>query len=107
MKFTNKAICTGIKESKGEFEGRAFSSTTFHLSVDVAENGSGRSIGQVTRPFKFGDASEFDKWKNWADKWPVGGLVCDCDFEVVAGADNQSSLRLLGIRPGATASKTA
>lgn len=101
MKFTNKAILTGIKESKGTYEGRDFSSTTFHLAVDVSANGAGRSIGQVTRPFKFGDATEFDKWKNWADKWPVGGMVCDCDFEVVAGADNQSSLRLLGIRPQA------
>lgn len=29
MKFSNTAICTGIKESKGEIEGKAFSSTTF------------------------------------------------------------------------------
>jgi hypothetical protein len=105
MKFENKAILTGIKESQGEFEGRKFSSTTFHLIVDVAQSGSGRSIGQVTRPFKFGDASEFDKWANWQTKWPVGGLVCDCQFEVVAGADNKSELRLLGIKPAPAAVK--
>jgi len=101
MKFSNKALCTGIKESKGDFEGKAFSSTTFHLIVDVAENGSGRSIGAVTRPFKFGDANEFEKWAHMGKAWPVGGLVCDCDFEVVAGSDNSSKLVLLGIKPGA------
>lgn len=99
MKFTNTAICTGIKESSGTIEGKAFSSTTFHLSVDLAENSAGRSIGVVTRPFKFGDASEFDKWAHLTKSWPVGGLQCDCDFEVVAGADNTSKLTLLGIRP--------
>lgn len=99
MKFTNTAICTGIKESKGDFEGKAFSSTTFHLIVDVAENGAGRSIGAVTRPFKFGDASEFEKWANAGKSWPLGGLLCTCDFEVVAGAENSSKLVLLGIKP--------
>lgn len=98
MKFTNKAICTGIKESKGEIEGKKFSSTTFHLSVDLAENGAGRSLGVVTRPFKFGDADEFEKWAHLSKSWPVGGLMCECDFEVVAGAENASKLVLLGIR---------
>jgi len=107
MKFQNTAICTGIKESKGDFEGKAFSSTTFHLIVDVAENGSGRSIGAVTRPFKFGDASEFDKWSHLAKSWPVGGLPCTCDFDVVAGADNKSNLVLLGIKPAVADRKAA
>ncbi len=99
MKFTNVALCTGIKESKGDFEGKAFSSTTFHLIVDVAENGAGRSLGSVTRPFKFGDASEFDKWAHLSKSWPIGGVPCACEFEVVAGAENTSKLVLLGIKP--------
>ena len=102
MKFSNQALCTGIKESKGEFEGKGFSSTTFHLNVDVAENGAGRSLGTVTRPFKFGDASEFEKWAHLKNSWPASGLICKCDFEVVAGADNSSKLVLLGITPAAS-----
>lgn len=105
MKFKNLALLTGIKESKGEFEGKAFSSTTFHLSVDVAENGAGRSIGTVTRPFKFGDASEFEKWAHLDKSFPLGGMQVQCEFEVVAGADNSSKLVLLGILP-ATASQS-
>jgi hypothetical protein len=107
MKFSNTAICTAIKESKGEIEGKSFSSTTFHLSVDLAENGAGRSIGVVTRPFKFGDASEFDKWAHLAKAWPATGLPCSCEFEVVAGADNTSKLVLLGIKPAAAQAKAA
>lgn len=99
MKFKQNALCTGIKESKGEFEGRAFSSTTFHLIVDIAESGSGRSVGNVTRPMKCGDASEFEKWAHLAKSWPVGGLLCECEFDIVAGAENKTELKLLGIKP--------
>ena len=59
MKFETTAIVHGVKESKGSIEGRAYSSTTFHIEVDLQENSSGRSIGTVTRPFKFGSADEF------------------------------------------------
>ena len=91
--------CTGIKESKGEFEGKPFSSTTFHLIVDVAENGAGRSLGAVSRPFKFGDAGEFDKWAHLKASWPDSGVMCDCDVDLVAGADNSTKLVLKAIRP--------
>lgn len=99
MKFQNQVVCTGIKESKGDYEGRPFSSTTFHLIVDIAENTSGRSMGVVTRPFKFGDASEYEKWQVFAKAWPEGGVRCVADFDIVAGAGNESKLTLLGIRP--------
>lgn len=103
MKMKSQAICTGIKESSGTFEEtkKAFSSTTFHLIVDVAENSAGRSIGSVSRPFKFGDATEFEKWAHLDKSWPVTGLLCDCEFDVVAGADNASKLTLVGIKPAA------
>ena len=107
MKFQNTVLCTGIKESKGDYEGRPFSSTTFHLIVDVAENSSGRSIGAVTRPFKFGDASEFDKWAHLAKSWPAAGLPCIADFDSVAGAGNDSKLTLLGIKPAPAPAKAA
>lgn len=103
MKFKNQVICTGIKASEGEMEGRKSSSTTFHLIVDVADNSWGESIGQVSRPFKLGDASEFGKWKHLKNSWPAGGLVCDCEFDVVAAADNKSQLTLVSIKPAAQA----
>lgn len=99
MLLKNTVICTGIKESAGEYEGRKFSSTTFHLIVDIKENGAGRSIGTVTRPFKFGDAAEFEKWAHLAKSWPAAGVPCDCTFELVAGAGNDSRLELKEIKP--------
>lgn len=105
MKFSSTVLCTGIKESKGEIEGRAFSSTTFHLIVDVAENSAGRSIGAVTRPFKFGDATEFDKWAHLSKSWPPGGLPVVADFDMVAGAGNDTKLTLLGIKPAPAPAK--
>ena len=109
MRMKSSAICTGIKESAGVFEEtkRSFSSTTFHLIVDVAENSAGRSIGTVSRPFKFGDATEFEKWVHLQKRWPAGGLMCDCEFDVVAGADNSAKLTLVGIAPSPQAQKAA
>lgn len=103
MKMQSNVLCTGIKESSGSFEGKAFSSTTFHLNVDVAENTAGRSIGAVTRPFKMGDASEFEKWVGMKASWPAAGLPCVATFDVVAGADNTSKLTLLELRPASQA----
>lgn len=97
MKMQSIVTCTAIKESKGSYEGRDFSSTTFHLTVDMAENTSGRSIGMVTRPFKMGDAGEFDKWAHLKPTWPAAGLQCVATFEVVAGSDNASKLTLLSL----------
>lgn len=106
MKFKTLAICTGIKESKGQFEGRDFSSTTFHCVVDVAENSAGRSIGAVSRPFKCGDASEFEKWVHLAKSWPATGLAVECEFDMVAGSDNATKLVLLSIKPNTAVVKT-
>lgn len=107
MKMTSQAVLHGIKQSKGEYEGRAFDSTTFHLSVDIGNSSSGESIGVVTRPFKCGDSTQFDKWAGFKTKWPPGGVLCDCDFDIVAGSENSSKLTLLAIRPAASGKAAA
>lgn len=96
MQFQSKVVVHAVKESSGTYEGKAFSSTTFHCVVDLKENGAGRSIGQVTRPFKLGDHKEFDKWAHLGDQLP---LVADAEFEMIAGADNQAALNLVSIKP--------
>ncbi|MBD9403866.1 hypothetical protein IB236_00910 [Acidovorax sp. ACV02] len=103
MKMTSKAVLHGIKQSKGEIEGRPFDSTTFHLSVDIAQTSSGESIGVVTRPFKLGDSTEFQKWAHLKNAWPLGGVMCECEFDIVAGSENTTKLTLLAIKPAATA----
>ena len=99
MRFQAQGILTGIKSSKGDFEGRAFDSTTFHLAVDLPDSQSGESLGQVTRPFKLGNSTEFAKWNGW----PAGGVAVDCTFEMAAGAEQSSKLILVDIQPKSTA----
>lgn len=96
MQFKSDVIVHGIKESVGEFEGRAFSSTTFHCEVDLKENGAGRSLGRVTRPFKLGDAKEFDKWAHLGNSLPI---QAEAVFEMEASRDDKTTLRLVSIVP--------
>jgi hypothetical protein len=95
MRMKNQVMLHAVKESTGEFEGRAFSSTKFHLEVDLKENGVGRSIGKVTREFKCGDNKEFDKWAHLGNSLPI---LVDCTFEMEATKDG-SKLALIEIVP--------
>lgn len=99
MKMQSHAVLHGIKSSKGDIEGRPYDSTTFHLSVDLGQSGNGESIGVVTRPFKCGTSIEFDKWKHLKAGWPLGGVSVNCEFDIVAGADQTAKLTLLSIKP--------
>lgn len=99
MKLNSQVVCLGIKESAGTMEGKAFSSTKFHLIVDVAENSAGRSLGSESRPFTFGDATEFKKWEHLSNSWPAQGILVNCTFDVVAAADGKTKLTLLEIKP--------
>lgn len=100
MNFSNEVIVHAVKESAGTYEGREFSSTTFHCEVDLKENGAGRSIGRVTRPFKLGDAGEFDKWAHLGNSLPIRAMA---DFEMAAAKDDGAKLTLISIRPIARA----
>lgn len=104
MKMTSQAVLFGIECSKGEFENTKYDSTKFHLSVDMAQKSNGKSLGIVTRPFKFGDSTEFQKWEHLADLMGRGrGVPVECDFDVVASADGVK-LTLLAIKTASTAS---
>jgi len=99
----SQVICTGITANKGEFKddaGRqvAFDGTTFHLIVDIAEGGTKQVIGSVSRPFKFGDSKEIEKWQTIGKAWPAGGLLCDVEFGMAASGEG-TKLTLKSIRP--------
>lgn len=96
MRFNSEVIVHAVKESAGEFQGRAFSSCTFHCEVDLKENGAGRSIGRVTRPFKLGDAKEFDKWAHLGNSLPI---KANAVFEMSATKEDGSKLILVEIKP--------
>ena len=104
MQFNSQVVVHAVKESVGTFEGKAFSSTTFHCSVDLKENGAGRSIGNVTRPFKFGDHKEFDKWAHLGNSLPLQAVAI---FEMEATRDDKTALKLIGIKPITSPQKAA
>ena len=62
MKMSSTALLLGIESSKGQFENTAYDSTKFHLSVDLGQKSNGKTIGLVTRPFKFGTSAEIENW---------------------------------------------
>lgn len=96
MRVNSEVVVHAIKESVGEFEGRAFSSTTFHCEVDLKENGAGRSLGRVTRPFKLGDAKEFDKWAHLGNSLPIKAMAI---FDMDAAREDGVKLTLVEIKP--------
>ena len=100
MRVNSEVIVHAVKESVGTFEGKAFSSTTFHCEVDLKENGAGRSIGRVTRPFKLGDAKVFDQWAHLGAQLP---LKAQATFEMEASREDGTRLVLVEIRPIVTA----
>ncbi|MGW8423340.1 hypothetical protein [Comamonas sp. HJ-2] len=107
MKMQSQALLFGIESSKGTFEGTAFDSTKFHLSVDLGQKSTGETIGLVTRPFKFGDSTEIQKWMHLKAHFAAGKpVLCNCEFDVVAGSGTDVKLTLLGIQ-AAPANKTA
>ena len=99
MRMNSNALLFGIESSKGDFNGTAYDSTKFHLSVDLGQKSNGKTVGLVTRPFKLGDSTEIDKWAH-LDKFMREGkpIQVECEFDVVAAADGVK-LTLLGIKP--------
>lgn len=100
MQVNAEVVVHGIKESVGVFEGKPFSSTTFHCEVDMKDNGAGRSLGRVTRPFKLPDAKEFDKWAHLGHSLPLKATAT-FEMEAVKEVDGGSGVKmtLLAIRP--------
>lgn len=107
MQMESEVLVHGIKESTGTFEGRAFSSTVFHCEVDMKENGAGRALGHVTRPFKLGDHKEFDKWAHLGATLNAGPIRAKATFEIEASREDGTRMVLVGIRPIAATAPAA
>lgn len=108
MRFTSEAVLTGIKSSKGQIDnGPKFDSTTFYLALDLGTSSFGETIGHVSRPFKCGDSTEIQKWKNYKERWPAGGVPVECVFEMAAGSQDSSKMVLVSISPASARQKAA
>lgn len=106
MKMQSASTLFGIKASQGEVEGNKYSSTTFYLPAEFTSTANVKALGNVTVPYKFGDASEFDKWAHLEKSFPVSGIPVVCEFDVTVGKDAQGrdapKIVLLSIKPQST-----
>lgn len=96
MKINQQLTVTGMKASKGEFEGTAFDSTKVYAMTDMDET-KGNAKGYATVEYSFLKADEFDKYKHLT--YP---FKADCEMEFVTSGKAQKMI-LLSIKPVAAA----
>ena len=58
MRFNAQVVVTGIKRSKGEFEGAKYDSTKFYIQTDL-DDSKGNSRGMATVEYSMGDSEEY------------------------------------------------
>lgn len=93
MRIENQVKVTGIKRSKGEFEGVKFDSSKFYVETDLDDR-SGNAKGMSTVEYGMGDASVFDKYSHLP--LPFMGKA---SFELVTTGKGQSKLVLVELVP--------
>lgn len=94
MKFTNLVTVTGMKRSKGEYEGNPYDSTKFYIESDL-DSSKGNACGRATSDFTIGTSAEYDKYPHTPDAFPY---QADADFELVTSG-KETKLQLVGLRP--------
>lgn len=63
MEFKSEVTVTGIKRSKGEFEGNKYDSTKFYIETGLDDR-SGNAKGAACSEYSMGDSSEFSKYEH-------------------------------------------
>jgi hypothetical protein len=93
MRIENQVKVTGIKRSKGEFEGVKYDSSKFYVETDLDDR-SGNAKGVSTAEYGMGDSTVFDKYSHLP--LPFMGKA---SFELVTGGKGQSKLVLVELVP--------
>jgi hypothetical protein len=96
MQTAMKGTLTGVKRSKGEgaIEGKnvQWDYTAFYIMSELPA-AKGNSRGQATQEYRFGAASEYDKWL----KVPLPCVV-DVDIAMVTNGKGGHSIEVLGLK---------
>lgn len=103
MQFAAQVKLFGIESQNAEVDGQRYQSTSFHLPLDIKESSTKRTMGTVTRPFKLGDHTEYDKWAHLEANLGDGKFIlCDAVFNFVAVKVNgkeSAEPQLVSIKP--------
>lgn len=97
---STEVTVTGIKRSKGNFEGVDYDSTKFYISTDL-DDSKGNSKGTATTEYSFGKSDEYDKWSHLT--FPFQALA---EMELVTSG-KVTKVSLVALRPKAAVSKAA
>jgi hypothetical protein len=81
-RFNQPVTITGVKRSKGEFEGRAFDSTKVYCETEVDES-KGDTLGAMTVSHVWGTSDNFALFLPFKGKFPI---KAEAVMEVVATA---------------------
>lgn len=91
---------TGIKRSKGNYEGVDYDSTKFYIATDL-DDSKGNSKGSATTEYTMGKSDEFDKWSHMT--FPFVGVA---EMEIVTSG-KVTKIALISLKPKALAQKAA
>lgn len=92
MKINQVLTITGMKASKGEFEGTGYDSTKVYAMTDMDET-KGNAKGYATVEYGFSKADEFEKYKHLTFPFKA-----DCEMEFVTSGKAQKMI-LLSVKP--------
>lgn len=92
MKLNQSMTITGMKASKGEFEGTAYDSTKVYAMTDMDES-KGNAKGFATVEYAFGKADEYEKFKHLTFPFKA-----DVEMEFVTNGKQQKMV-LHSIKP--------
>lgn len=91
---------TGIKRSKGNFEGTAYDSTKFYIATDL-DDSKGNSKGAATTEYSMGLSDEYDKWSHLT--FP---FVAVAEMEIVTSG-KVTKIALVALKPKSMAASSA
>lgn len=92
MQFTSQLIVTGVKRSKGEFEGTNYDSTKVYAAVSL-DSTKGDAVGSAGAEYAWGNSENYLKLSSL--KFPFEATAV---FEIVTNGRTQKTI-LLDVRP--------
>lgn len=91
-----EVVVTGIKRSKGNFEGTAYDSTKFYIQTDL-DDSKGNSKGMASTEYSMGLSDEYDKFSHLS--FPFTAIA---EMELVTSG-KVTKISLLSVKPKALA----
>ncbi len=94
MKMQSEITVTGMKASKGDYEGTAYDSTKVYALVEMDTKGD-KAMGQATAVFNFGTSDAYEQFRHLKGAMPFRAMA---DFEIVTNGREVKQV-LIGLKP--------